>query len=284
LSSSQNISFEEQGSGSEKLTSRRVGPADREQEGLQMTHETKFDRAAGDAMRAFRADPRLGPYFSLGRIAVEADGALALEGEVSSVAEKKLALLLAARSTGASRIADRIRVRPAAPVGDKEMRARLRGVLAGDADFTDLELREDVAAGILATKFEPVAGAPEPRGRIDIEVEGGVIILNGSVPTLVRKRLAGALAWRIAGVRDVVNGLVVEPPEEDGPDQLEEAVRVVLERDSAFDASQIKVGVRVRVVRLTGLLPSEKARQTAVNDAWTVFGVDEVLDEIDIRP
>jgi osmotically-inducible protein OsmY len=270
------------GGGSEKLAS---GPAfERQERQAAMMQEAKSNSPVEDVMRAFRADPRLGPYFSLGRIAVEADGTLALEGEVSSLAEKKLALLLAARSMGTARIADRIHVRPAMPVGDREMRARLREVLAGDSDFADLELREDVAAGILAAKFEPVAGPPEPRGRIDIEVEGGVIILNGSVPTLVRKRLAGALAWRIAGVRDVVNGLVVEPPEEDGPDRLEEAVRVVLERDSAFDASQIKVGVRVRVVRLTGLLPSEKARQAAVNDAWTVFGVDEVLDEIDIRP
>jgi osmotically-inducible protein OsmY len=235
-------------------------------------------------LQAFRADSRLGPYFSLSQVTIEADGTLVLEGEVSSVAEKKLALLLAARATGASRIADRIRVRPAAAVGDKEMRARLREVLATDADFADLDLREDVAAGILATQFKPVAGAADPRGRIDIEVEQGVIILNGSVPTLVRKRLAGALAWRTNGVRDVINGLVVDPPEEDGPDQIGEAVRIVLERDPAFDAAQIKVGVRERVVRLTGVLRSQNARQAAINDAWTVFGVDEVLDEIQIRP
>jgi osmotically-inducible protein OsmY len=164
------------------------------------------------------------------------------------------------------------------------MRVQLRETLATDVDFIDLELREDVAPGVLATEFKPVASpAGGFRGCVDIEVEDGVIILNGSIPTLVRKRLAGALAWRIAGARDVINGLVVEPPEEDGPDRLEEAVRVVLERDPAFDAAQVKVGVRGRVVRLTGLLRSQDARRAAVNDAWTIFGVDEVLDEIEVR-
>jgi osmotically-inducible protein OsmY len=243
------------------------------------------DAVTGAVRQAFRAEPRLGPYFNLDKIAVEPDGTLALEGEVASLAEKRLAILRAAQASGIARIADRIRLRSAAPVGDKEMRARLREVLATDSDFADLDLREDVAAGILATEFKPVAGAAAgPRGRIDIEVEKGVIILNGSVPTLVRKRLAGALAWRIAGARDVINGLVVEPPEEDGPDRLEEAVRVVLERDPSFDAAQIKVGVRHRIVRLTGVLRSEEARQAAVNDAWSIFGVDDVLDEIGVRP
>ena len=250
-----------------------------------MAQQVKPDEIERAALQAYRADPRLGHSFKLSCISVEGDGTLALEGEVSSVAEKKLAVLLAARATGASGIVDRVRVRPVAPVGDKEMRAQLRATLATDVDFIDLDVREDITPGIVATEFKPVASAAGgARGRIDIEVEEGVIILNGSVPTLVRKRLAGALAWRIAGARDVLNGLVVEPSEEDGPDRLEEAVRVVLERDPVFDAAQIKVGVRGRVVRLTGLLRSQNARRAAVNDAWTVFGVDEVIDEIEVRP
>jgi osmotically-inducible protein OsmY len=269
----------------EKLT-RALGKDDTITKGrVQMARREPTDWMERAVLQTFRADPRLGPHFNLDRIAVEADGTLALEGEVSSVAEKKLAVLLAARSTGVSRIADRVHVRLAAPVSDKAMRVQLRETLATDVDFIDLELREDVAPGVLATEFKPVASpAGGFRGCVDIEVEDGVIILNGSIPTLVRKRLAGALAWRIAGARDVINGLVVEPPEEDGPDRLEEAVRVVLERDPAFDAAQVKVGVRGRVVRLTGLLRSQDARRAAVNDAWTIFGVDEVLDEIEVRP
>jgi osmotically-inducible protein OsmY len=237
------------------------------------------------AADAFRAEPRLGPGFRLARMDLEKDGALLLEGEVDSLARKKLVLLRAAAVEGASAIVDRVRVRPAAAMSDAEIRTRLREIFATDTDFADIDLREDVAAGALNTDFRAVSGAGgEARGRIDIEVEDGVVTLNGYVPTLVRKRLAGATAWRIAGVRDVVNGLVVRPDEEDGPDQVEEAVRVVLDRNPSLDAAQVRVGVRGRTVRLTGLLRSSAERIAAESDAWAVFGVDDVINEIAVRP
>jgi osmotically-inducible protein OsmY len=142
-----------------------------------------------------------------------------------------------------------------------------------------------VAAGVLATDFKPVVGSIESAvGRMDIEVEDGVVTLNGTAPTLVRKRLAGAMTWWIPGVRDVINGIAVDPPEEDGPDQIEEAVRVVLDRNPAVDAAQIKVGARAKIVRLTGLVRSQATREMAENDAWAVFGVDDVINEIAVRP
>src|SRR5512132_47851 len=75
------------------------------------------------------------------------------------------------------------------------------------------------------------AGLPGARGQIDIEVEHGVVTLNGSLPSLAAKRLAGVLAWWVPGVRDVVNGIAVDPPEEDAPIQIEEAVRIALDKD-----------------------------------------------------
>ena len=36
-------------------------------------------------------------------------------------------------------------------------------------------------------------GLPDARGEIDIEVDEGVVILNGSLPSLAGKRLAGVL-------------------------------------------------------------------------------------------
>jgi len=36
--------------------------------------------------------------------------------------------------------------------------------------------------------------------------------LNGRVSGLPSKRLAGVLAWRVPGVRDVVNGIELDPP------------------------------------------------------------------------
>ena len=111
-----------------------------------------------------------------------------------------------------------------------------------------------------------------------------MVILNGRVPGLASQQLAGVLAWWVPGSRDVINGIVVEPPEEDAPIRIEEAVRIALEKDPLVEASQIRVGVRKTVVRLTGRVPSAAERDAAESDAWYVFGVDNVVNEIEIGP
>jgi osmotically-inducible protein OsmY len=92
------------------------------------------------------------------------------------------------------------------------------------------------------------------------------------------------MAWWVPGVRDVINGIAVEPPEDDGPDMIAEAIRVVLEKDPFVDASQVRVGVRLTLVRLTGLVSAETQREAAERDAWCMFGVDNVINEIEVRP
>ena len=232
------------------------------------------------ARAALRSEPRLGPDFSPGQLAIDDEGTLTIEGEVPSVAAKKLALERVAVLAGVTGILDRLRVAPATPMQDAEIRAHLRLAFTQEPSFASLEIAERQGDDI-----RPVRGAPDRRlGRLVIEVEDGVVTLNGSVPGLNSKRLAGVLAWWVPGVRDVVNGLAVEPEEDDGPDLLEEGVRIALEKDPFGDATQIKVGVRHRVVRLTGLVQSASERDMAERDAWYVFGVDQVVNEIEVRP
>ena len=113
-------------------------------------------------------------------------------------------------------------------------------------------------------------------------MDEGIVTLNGTLPTLARKRLVGVLAWWIPGSLDVINGIAVEPPEQDDVEALEDAVRIVLEKDPFVNAAQIRVGVRKTTVRLTGLVPSETERDMAEFDAWYVFGVDKVVNEIEV--
>jgi osmotically-inducible protein OsmY len=42
-------------------------------------------------------------------------------------------------------------------------------------------------------------------------------------------------------------------------------------------------GVDGAVVRLTGLVPTESERDMAGFDAWYVFGVDRVINEIEVH-
>jgi osmotically-inducible protein OsmY len=65
---------------------------------------------------------------------------------------------------------------------------------------------------------------------------------------------------------------------------IAEAVRVVLEKDPFVNASQVRVGVLGTTVRLFGLVPSEIEKDAAERDAWCIFAVDKVLNEIQVRP
>lgn len=235
-------------------------------------------------LAALRSEPRLGAGFSLDVVDLATDGTRTLAGEVESVARKKLALLCAAAPEGVGCIVDRLRVRAAEPMSDAGRRGRLRTYLAREPAFQGFALREATTSGP-DPDFAPVAGdVTDPCGRIDHEVRDGVVILNGEVRGLVSKRLAGVMAWWIPGVRDVVNGIEPAPPEEDAPIPIEAAVRVVLDRDPFLDAAQIGVGVRARTVRLTGAVASTAERETAEEDAWRVFGVEDAVNRIVAAP
>lgn len=228
--------------------------------------------------RALASEPRLRQVARLIDLRLD-KGALVMEGEVGRVAEKKLALEAAARSPGIAGIVDRIRVRPATPMGDGAIRDAVRDALLGEVVLA--------ASGIVVRskgQAETVRAAKGAAGTIEISVEDGVVTLDGEVGGLGEKRMAGVLAWWVPGSRDVVNGLGVTPPEEDSDESITDAVRQILEKDPLVDAGSITVTTRRAVVRLDGIVHSEEARRAAEDDAWCVFGVDGVEDRLSVRP
>ncbi|MDX1779879.1 MAG: BON domain-containing protein [Thalassovita sp.] len=232
--------------------------------------------------KAFRQEPRLGPDFTPEGMELGLDGALTVIAEVESVAAKKRALELAAAPAQVRAVIDRVRVAPATPMKDRDIYKHLREFFSDEPAFQDFAIFEAAGGdGPEAPVFTQVSGpADAPRGRIEYEVHDGVVILNGSVPGLVSQRLAGVMAWWVPGVRDVVNSLQPDPPEEDAPIRIEEAARIVLDRNPYVDDTQIRIGVRGRVVRLTGAVRSPAERDMAEADCWCILGVDEVINEI----
>jgi osmotically-inducible protein OsmY len=109
------------------------------------------------------------------------------------------------------------------------------------------------------------------------------VLLDDHVPSLAKKRLVGVLAWWVPGSRDVINGMAVEPPEEDNDEELVDTVRLVLKKDPFVNVDQMRVRVKNSVVTLEGLVINEVQRQSAENDAWYVFGVDKVINNIQIQ-
>jgi osmotically-inducible protein OsmY len=154
----------------------------------------------------------------------------------------------------------------------------VRDALLQEPAFADFALRTRRGEQVVTVR-DPF----EARGKIEVEVADGVVTLNGQVPGLDDKRLAGVLAWWVPGSRDVINGVAVEPPEDDSDEAILEAVRLVLEKDPFVDASEVRVGVKNALVRLTGVVPSGAEREMAEFDAWYVFGVDRVDNRIEVH-
>lgn len=209
-----------------------------------------------------------------------ADGVLTLEGEVAHIAAKKLAMELAIAVSGVAGIVDRLHVVPAARMGDGAILDAVRDVLLQEPALMNCSIHV-IRKGAL----EPVREVDqEPRGAIRVSVTEGVVLLDDHVTGLAQKRLAGVLAWWVPGCRDVVNGMEVIPDQPDSDETLAETVRVVLKKDPFVNEARLRVTARQSVITLEGDTPSEPQKDMAEFDAWYVFGVDQVINRLVVRP
>jgi osmotically-inducible protein OsmY len=236
------------------------------------------DESVKEVRAAFEHEPRINLHRYPIHIAFSA-GDLVLEGKVENIAAKKLALELAAAVPGVSGIIDRLHVTPAQLMGDGAIRDHVRNALLQEPVFEDCRIRV-WDKNQLETYREPSSASA---GVIEVAVEDGLVTLNGQVPSLSHKRLAGVLAWWVPGSRDVINGLDVVPPEEDNDDEITEAVCLALEKDSFVNADQIRVRTKNSVVTLEGLVANDTEKDMAEFDAWYVFGVDKVISALTVQ-
>jgi osmotically-inducible protein OsmY len=206
---------------------------------------------------------------------------VSLSGEVETLAAKKRAYVIASQADGVEGVIDRIRLAATPARGDGAIRDELVQALVGEPAFRDAAIYVHNKGGIGRIR----EAQSWPKDLIEIAVGEGVVTLTGHVQSLSHKRLAGALAWWVPGVRDVLNELRVEPPEEDNDDEIADALRIVLEKDPLVPhADDIAIRVHRRVVTLSGAVPSEAARRRIEQDAWGLFGVEVVVNQIQIRP
>src|SRR5215813_13899544 len=217
----------------------------------------------------------------------EVDDTVTLQGEAPDIAAKKLALELAAAVPGARGVVDRLRVAQGERMNDEEIRDHIRDAFIQEPAFSNCAIRVQTREGV-ETFNDPL----EMRGDITIIVDQGmalqegrdegIALLEGQAPSLSHKRLAGTLAWWVPGSRDVLNCLEVVPPEEDNDDEITDAVKIILDKDPFVDDVQILVTTRDRIVTLEGVVTSEGEKDMAEFDAWFVFGVDRVINKLEI--
>lgn len=229
-------------------------------------------------MAALENERGVNLHSSPNQVSVTGD-VLTMEGEVDNISTKKLALEVAARTEGIRGIVDRLRVTPAEHRGDGAILDAVSAALQQQIDFRNCTLRV-IDKGRVDILHDAIG--PDNCGDITVSVEDGVITLDGHVISLSHKRIAGILAWWTPGRRDVVNGLGVEPPESDNDDEVADALRLVLELDPQVNPEQIQVTSRDCVVTLDGFVRTEREKQLAELDAWYLFGVDKVVNNLNV--
>ena len=176
---------------------------------------------------------------------------------------------------------------PGERMSDEEIRNHIRDAFIQEPAFANCAIRVQAKDGV-----ETFNDPAEKRGDFRIIVGGGMALQEGRTkgsccskarpPASSHKRLAGALAWWVPGSRDVLNCLEVVPPEDDNNDEITDAVKIVLDRDPFVDDVQVLVSTRDRVVTLEGAVRSEGEKDMAEFDAWFVFGVDRVINNLQV--
>lgn len=240
---------------------------------------TPQDPDIGKEIRAaLEVDPRVDLHRYPINVITDSAG-LRLEGEVQNLTAKRVAMTLAQRVCGMEPIIDALRLVPTEPRGDGEIRDILSRSLLQQPELRNLTLRQRVRG-----RAEIVQEAHDdwPSGEVAFTVEDGVVTLEGGVISLSHKRMIEAVAWWTPGCRDVVNRLRVEPAEEDNDDELSDAVRLVLEMDPLVHSDQVTIRTERGVVTLGGVLNRDEERRMVEMDTWSVCGVNEVHNQIQL--
>jgi osmotically-inducible protein OsmY len=68
--------------------------------------------------------------------------------------------------------------------------------------------------------------------------------------------------------------------EQDNDGEMADGVRLALEKDPPVSPQSVSISSRSGVVTLIGAMSSEAAREAAERDAWCVWGVDRVENQL----
>lgn len=185
------------------------------------------------------------------------DGIVSLTGSVNTFAEKAIIHDVIDRIKGVIRVIDHTQIRPAEIKGDEAIAVELMNALKSDPRVDERN--------------------------ISVKVARGVATLSGTVSTVAERRAAVEDAWYTVGVASVVDDLKILPPQIRADVDVEEDVRSSLAADARIsEPSLILVKSRGGRVYLRGGTLSPSERKAAVENAWSVPGVVDVVNELAI--
>lgn len=121
---------------------------------------------------------------------------------------------------------------------------------------------------------------------IGVVVRDAIVTLSGHVPSNAEKRAAEVVAGRVAGVRAVIDDVLVELPgrRQTADEAIAERCYEKLAANLSVPLDRIHIGVKAGVVTLHGDVDHEHQRQVAEAELRGLRVVGEVLNELVVRP
>ncbi|GJL56869.1 MAG: hypothetical protein NPIRA02_40010 [Nitrospirales bacterium] len=118
---------------------------------------------------------------------------------------------------------------------------------------------------------------------IEVSVKEGVATLKGTAESLWAQERAGELAQVIRGVRGVIDRISVGPVGKAQDSTIQEQLEHQFMEDPVVDLKDLDISVKRGVVTLKGQMHSWQEKQSALNVAKMVNGVQAVRDTLTVH-
>lgn len=222
---------------------------------MSVARRTTDVRIHADVLDELRWDTRVNET----EVGVEVDnGVVTLTGTVESLAKKQAAERAAHHVSGVLDVANDIRVVP-----------------PGSLQRTDTDIAQAVRRALEWDVFVP-------QERIQSTVTNGWVTLSGTVDRWAQRVDAYQAVVRLAGVRAVVNAIIVIPHEPVATETIRAVVQQILERRAQREAKHIQVKVENGEVTLSGWVRSSREREALGEAVSHTPGVREFRNLLQI--
>ena len=166
----------------------------------------------------------------------------------------------------------------------------LLGAVAGSAEETKRTFGEYTDDTVLLGKVKSALASDDTTEahEINIEVNKGIVQLNGFVDTEKEKAQATTVAQGVKGVKQVENNLVVKTEKSSTGQSMDDSTVTAKVNSALIDSKETKAGdIKVQtqngVVQLSGFVDNEAQKTAAGKVAQSVKGVKEVKNNLHVK-
>ena len=122
---------------------------------------------------------------------------------------------------------------------------------------------------------------------IDVEVSQGRVLLTGTVENIDLKIEATRIAWGVDGVKTVINEIQISNTDSilNFADDLVISTKILgkLMLEEEINSLNYNIETVNKLVYIIGIARTEKERELVISIARDVYGVEEVIDYINIK-